>query len=153
MIRQLRRFDPLIARAARKLSPPSPEQFIKVQSSFTLNFPYFEYHREEDIPKSISRMFRHMAAMRLRLLRMAGIRSWLDPVQLGALVQTLLSAVAAACFGRRSLKNSGLIRWMVAPGTGRRPRDASATRPAGHAKAWIRRIADRLPASRRLHLP
>ena len=153
MIRQLRRFDPLISRAARKLSPPEPEHFIKVQSAFTLNFPYFEYHREEDIPRSISQMFRHMTAMRLRLLRLAGIRSWFDPVQLGALVQTLLSAGAVACFGRRSLKNSRLIQWMVAPRSGKRRRDASVTRPAGHAKAWIRRIADRLPASRRLHLP
>ena len=153
MIRQLGRFDPLIARAAGRLSPASPQHFIKVQSSSTLNFPYFEYHRDEDIPRSISRMFRHMAAMRLRLLRLAGMRSWIDPVQLGALVQTLLSAGAVACFGRRSLKNSRLIRWMVAPGPGRPPRDASATRPAGLPKAWIRRIADRLPVSRRLHLP
>ena len=153
MIRQLRRFDPLIARAARRLSRPSPEHFIKVQSSFTLNFPYFEYHREEDIPRSISRMFRHMAAMRLRLLRMAGIRSWFDPVQLGALVQTLLYAVAGACFGRRSLKTSELIRWIVAPGLDRRQRNASATAAAGQAKPWIRRIAERIPVSRRLRLP
>lgn len=109
MIRQLRRFDPLIARAAGRLSPASPRHFIKVQSSFTLNFPYFEYHRDEDIPRSMSRMFLHMTAMRLRLLRLAGMRSWIDPVQLGALVQTLLSAGAVACFGRRSLKNSSLI--------------------------------------------
>ena len=153
MIRQLRRFDPLIARAAKRLSPPSPEHFIKVQSSSTLNFPYFEYHRDEDIPRSISQMFRHMTTLRLRLLRLAGIRSWFDPVQLGALARTLLSAVAVGCFGRRSLKNSRLIRWMVAPRPDRRPRDASTTAPMRHAKPWLRKIAERFPASRRLHLP
>ncbi len=153
MIRQLRRFDPLIARAAKKLSPPSPEQFIKVQSSFTLNFPYFEYHREEDIPRSISQMFRHMTAMRLRLLRLAGIRSWLDPVQLRALVQTLLSAIVVACFGRRSLKNSRLIGWLVAPRPDRRPTDASTTAATRHAKPWLRKIAEQLPVSRSLRVP
>lgn len=153
MIRQLGRFDPLIARAARKLSTPSPEHFIKVQSSLTLNFPYFEYHREEDIPRSISQMFRHMTAMRLRLLRLAGIRSWIDPIQLGALLQTLLSAVAVACFGRRSLKNSRLIQWVVAPRRNRRQRGTSATSPLRHTKPWLRKIAERRPASRRLRLP
>lgn len=153
MIRQLRRFDPLIARAAGNLSPPSPEHFIKVQSAFTLNFPYFEYHRDEEIPRSISRMFRHMTTLRLRLLRLAGTRSWFDPVQLGALADTLLSAVAAGCFGRRSLKNSGLIRWMVAPGPERRPTDASTTAPTRQTKPWLRKLAEWLPVPRRLHLP
>ena len=153
MIRQLGRFDPLIARAARKLSSPSPEHFIKVQSSFTLNFPYFEYRREEDIPRSISQMFRHMTAMRLRLLRLAGIRSWIDPIQLGALLQTLLSAVATACFGRRSLKNSRLIRWMVAPRPNTLRTLASSSEAVRHTKQWLRKIAERLPVSRRLHLP
>ena len=153
MIRLLRRFDPLIARAAGKLSPPSPGRFIKVQSSSTLNFPYFEYHRDEDIPRSISRMFRHMTAMRLRLLRLAGIRSWIDPVQLGDLAQTLTSAVAVGCFGRRSLKNSRVIGWMVAPRPVRRRRGASVAVAAGHAKQWLRKIAERLPVSRHPHLP
>ena len=124
-----------------------------LQSSFTLNFPYFEYHREQDIPRSISQMFRHMTALRLRLLRQAGLRSWFDPVQLGGLAQTLLSAVAVGCVGKRSLKNSGLIRWMVAPRPDKRPRGGSVAAAAGHAKPWIRRIAQRLPVSRRLHLP
>ena len=153
MIRQLRRFDPLIARAARRLSPPTPDHFIKVQSSSTLNFPYFEYHREEDIPKSIAQMFRHMTALRLRLLRLAGIRSWFEPVQLGALAETLLSAVAVGCFGRRSLKNSRLIRWMVATRPHGRPRGASPPAQMGHAKQWLRKSAERLPATRRLRLP
>ena len=153
MIRKLRTFEPLIARAAKNLNPPSPEHFIKVQSSFTLNFPYFEYHREEDIPRSISQMFRHMTALRLRLLRLAGMRSWFDRVQLGALAQTFLWAVAVGCFGRRSLKNSGLIRWMVAPKSGRLRRGASGPPAAGHTKQWLRKIAERLPVSRRLRLP
>ena len=153
MIRKLRTFEPLIARAAKNLNPPSPEHFIKVQSSFTLNFPYFEYHREEDIPRSISQMFRHMTALRLRLLRLAGMRSWFDRVQLGALAQTLLWAVAVGCFGRRSLKNSGLIRWMVAPKAGRLRRGASGPPAAGHTKQWLRKIAERFPVSRRLRLP
>ena len=150
MIRQLRDFDPLIARAAKNLAHPSPRHFTKVQSAFTLNFPYFEYHREEDIPRSISQMFRHMAALRLRLFRLAGARSWFDRVQLKGLGLTLLGAVALGCFGRRSLKNSGLIRWLVAPRTGRLRTGASGPPAAGHTKRWLLRMAARFPVPQRL---
>ena len=98
-------------------------------------------------------MFRHMTAMRLRLLRLAGARSWFDPVQLRALAQTLLSAVAVGCFGRRSLKNSRLIRWMVAPRTGRPRKRASSSEAVGHTRQGLRQIAERPPVPRRLHLP
>ncbi len=144
MTRQLRNFDPLIARAAEKLSHPSPRHFIKVQSAFTLNFPYFEYHREEDIPRSISQMFHHMTALRLRLFRLAGMRSWFNRVQLKALGLTLLWAVVVGCFRRRSLKNSGLIRWLVAHRSGRLRMGVSGPLAAGNPKQWHRRIGERL---------
>ena len=43
-------------------------------------------------------MFRHMAALRLRLMWEAGVRSWLDPVQLGP-AKSLVWAVAVGAFG------------------------------------------------------
>lgn len=95
-------------------------------------FPYFKYHNEEDIPRPMSQMFWHITALRLHLLRLAGIRSWFDLVQLRALVQTLLSALAVGCFGRRSLKNSGLIRWMVVPKADRLQAGASGPMATGH---------------------
>ena len=78
------------------------------------------------IPYSLYRMFRHMAAVRLRLMWKAGVRSWLDPVQLGGLLKSLTWAAVGA-LGKRSLKRSGLTRRLFAPGRDdARPRFASA---------------------------
>ncbi len=79
-----------------------------------------------EIPYSLYRMFRHMAAVRLRLMWKAGVRSWLDPVQLGGLLKSLTWAAVGA-LGKRSLKRSGLTRRLFAPGRDdARPRFASA---------------------------
>ena len=78
------------------------------------------------IPYSLYRMFRHMAAVRLRLMWKAGVRSWLDPVQLGGLLKSLTWAAVGA-LGKRSLKRSGLTRRLFAPGRDdARPRFTSA---------------------------
>ena len=67
-----------------------------------------------------------MAAVRLRLMWKAGVRSWLDPVQLGGLLKSLTWAAVGA-LGKRSLKRSGLTRRLFAPGRDdARPRFASA---------------------------
>ena len=81
---------------------------------------------ETGIPYSLYRMFRHMAAVRLRLMWKAGVRSWLDPIQLGGLLKSLTWAAVGA-LGKRSLKRSGLTRRLFAPGRDdARPRFASA---------------------------
>ena len=114
--RQLTDFEPLMARAAARQAARSASTGARVQSAFALNHSWFEQCRDDEIPRSLYRMFRHMVAMRLRLLWVAGVRSWLDPLQLGALLKSLLWAVAVGALGKRSLKRSRLGRWLFAPG-------------------------------------
>ena len=124
--RQLTDFEPLIARAAARRAARSAGSGARVQSPLALNHAWFEQRRDDEIPRSLYRMFRHMAAMRLRLMWMAGVRSWLDPVQLGGLLESLTWAVAVRALGRRSLKRSRLTRWLFARGRDdARPRLAS----------------------------
>ena len=118
LARQLTDFEPLVARAAARQPDRSAHRFMRVQSAFAMNHSWFEYRRDDEIPRSLFRMFRHMAALRLRLMWLAGARSWFDPVQLGGLLRSLGWAAAAGGFGRRSLKQSWLIRRLVARRTG-----------------------------------
>ena len=114
--RQLTDFEPLIARAAARQPARAAWAGARVQSAFALNHSWFERCSDDAIPRSLHRMFRHMVAMRLRLMRVAGARSWLDPVQLRGLLESLICAVAVGALGKRSLKRSGLTRWLFAPG-------------------------------------
>ena len=114
LARQLTDFEPLVARAAARQPDRSAHRFMRVQSAFAMNHSWFEYRRDEEVPRSLFRMFRHLTALRLRLMWLAGVRSWCDPVQLGALLRSLVWAAAAGGFGRRSLKRSWLIRRLVA---------------------------------------
>ena len=125
--RQLTDFEPLIAQAAAQQAAGAACTGARVHSAFTLNHSWFEQCRDDQIPRSLHRMFRHMAALRLRLMWKAGVRSWLDPVQLGGLLKSLVWAVAVGAFGKRSLKRSGLARRLFAPGRDDgRPRFLSA---------------------------
>ena len=114
--RQLTDFEPLIARAASRQPARSAGAGVRVQSAFALNHSWFEHCRDDEIPRSLFRMFRHLAALRLALLWTAGARSWLDPVQLGGLLRSVVWGLAVGAFGRRSLKRSRLTRWLFASG-------------------------------------
>ena len=121
--RELTDFEPLIARAAARQSSPPAGAGVRVHSAFAMNHSWFEHCRDDEIPRSLFRMFRHMAALRLALLWTAGVRSWLDPVQLRGLLRSFLWGLAVGALGRRSLKRSSLTRWLFASGRGdaRRP--------------------------------
>ena len=124
--RQLTDFEPLIARAAARQPSRSARAGVRVQSAFALNHSWFEHCRDDEIPRSLFRMFRHMVALRLALMWMAGVRSWLDPVQLGGLLRSVIWGLTVGALGRRSLKRSRLTRWLFASGRGDdRPRFAS----------------------------
>ena len=116
--RQLTDFEPLIARAAARRPSPPAGAGVRVQSAFALNHSWFEHRRDDGIPRSLFRMFRHLVALRLRLLWAAGVRSWLDPVQLGGLLRSAIWGLAIGALGRRSLKRSRLTRWLFASGRG-----------------------------------
>lgn len=119
--RQLTDFEPLIARAAARQPSRSVRAGVRVQSAFALNHSWFEHCRDDEIPRSLFRMFRHMVALRLALMWMAGVRSWLDPVQLRGLLRSFLWGLAVGALGRRSLKRSKLTRWLFASGRGDAP--------------------------------
>ena len=116
LARQLTDFEPLIARAAARRPARTACGDVKVQSTFAMNNSWFEQCRDEEIPRSLRQMFWHMTAVRLGLMWMAGTRSWLDPVQLGGLLRSLSWAAAVGVLRGRSLKRSGLVRWLFAPG-------------------------------------
>ncbi|MBI3942561.1 MAG: tryptophan 7-halogenase, partial [Chloroflexi bacterium] len=65
----------LIIRAALRPINRSPQHFTKVQSTFGLNYPFFENPREEEIPKSAWQMYFYLVRFRLKLLRTAGWRT------------------------------------------------------------------------------
>ena len=114
--RQLTDFEPLIARAASRQPARSAGDGVRVQSAFALNHSWFEQCRDDEIPRSLFRMFRHLAALRLALMWTAGARSWLDPLQLRGLLRSVIWGLAVGAFGRRSLKRSRLTRWLFASG-------------------------------------
>ena len=127
--RQLTDFEPLIARAASRQPARSAGADVRVQSAFALNHSWFEQCRDDEVPRSLFRMFRHLVALRLRLMWTAGVRSWLDPVQLGGLLRSVIWGLAVGALGRRSLKRSRLTRWLFAPGRS----DVGPRRASGHA--------------------
>ena len=112
-MRHLKAFDPLITQAGEELPELLPLHFSRVQSAFTLNYPYFEYLRDEDIPVSISQLFRHMVRLRLQLFRIRGIRSLFNWGQLGALLVTLAWVPILRAFKGNSLRASRMVRWFV----------------------------------------
>ena len=114
--RELTDFEPLIARAAARQPSPPVGAGAGVHSAFAMNHSWFEHRRDDEIPRSLFRMFRHMVALRLRLMWTAGVRSWLDPVQLRGLLRSVVWSAAIGAFGRRSLKRSRLTRWLFASG-------------------------------------
>ena len=124
--RQLTDFEPLIARAAARQPSRTVRGGVRVQSAFALNHSWFEHCRDDEIPRSLFRMFRHMVALRLTLMWLAGVRSWLDPAQWGGLLRSVIPGLAVGALGKRSLKRSRLTRWLFASGpTDARPRLAS----------------------------
>ncbi len=116
--RELTDFEPLIARAAARRPSPPVGAGVRVHSAFAMNQSWFEHCRDDEIPRSLLRMFRHMAALRLRLMWTAGARSWLDPVQWAGLLRSVVWGLAVGALGRRSLKRSRLTRWLFASGRG-----------------------------------
>jgi flavin-dependent dehydrogenase len=69
-----RDFQELIRDVANNPKNRRVHNFIKVQSATSMNNAFYEYHREEDIPASLSRMAFRFARLRLALLGKLGWR-------------------------------------------------------------------------------
>jgi hypothetical protein len=69
-----KKFQDLIRQVSANPKNRGVHNFIKVQSGASMNSPFYEYHREEDIPASLSRMLFSLARLRLALLGKLGWR-------------------------------------------------------------------------------
>jgi flavin-dependent dehydrogenase len=84
--------------------------FIKVHSCASMNIPYYEYHREQDIPASLSRMLFSLARLRLALLRKLGWRGLISFRQHRALLKDVFRGLLLAAFRGVKLRQSKLLR-------------------------------------------
>jgi flavin-dependent dehydrogenase len=89
--------------------------FIKVQSSASMNAAFYEYHREEDIPASLARMVFGHARLRLALLRKLGWRGWILFGQQRALLKDVFRGLALLPFRGAKLRESWVVRRMFVP--------------------------------------
>ncbi len=100
----------LIREVAANPKNRTVENFIKVQSCASMNFPYYEYHREEDIAASLSKMAFGLARLRLALLRKLGWRGLISVDQQRALFKDVFRGVFLVPFYGTKLRESRLVR-------------------------------------------
>ena len=84
--------------------------FIKVQSGASMNSQFYEYHREEDIPASLSRMLFSLSRLRLALLGKLGWRGVLRFSQQRALLKDVFRGLLLVPFHGTKLRESRLVR-------------------------------------------
>jgi flavin-dependent dehydrogenase len=88
------------------------ENFIKVQSGVSMNFGYYEFHREEDIAASLSKMAFHVARLRTSLLIKLGWRGLISFRQHKALLKDLFRGLFLVPFFGVNLRKSWLVGMM-----------------------------------------
>ena len=105
-----KRIQELIQEVAANPKNRSVENFIKVQSGASMNFPYYERHREEDIAASLSKMAFGLARFRLALLGKLGWRGLISFNQQRALFKDVLRAFFLVPFYGSKLRENRLLR-------------------------------------------
>jgi flavin-dependent dehydrogenase len=105
-----RKFQELIQQVSANPKNREVHNFIKVQSGASMNSAYYEYHREEDIPASLSRMLFSLARLRLALLGKLGWRGLLRFSQQWALLKDVLRGLFLVPFHGTNLRESRLVR-------------------------------------------
>src|SRR4029077_929736 len=104
------RFQELIREVAANPKNRSVENFIKVQSGASMNFPYYEHHREEDIAASLSKLAFGLARLRLALLGKLGWRGLISFDQQRALFKDVSRGLFLVPFYGTRLRESRLVR-------------------------------------------
>ena len=110
-----KKIQELIREVAKNPKNRALENFIKVQSGVSMNFGYYEHHREEDIPASLSKMAFHLARLRLALLRKLGWRGLISFRQQRALLKDVFRGLLLVPFRGRKLRENWLVRMKFAP--------------------------------------
>ncbi|MGH9830111.1 MAG: hypothetical protein ACREDR_43420, partial [Blastocatellia bacterium] len=80
--------------------------------SASMNYVFYEYHREEDIPASLSRMVFGLARLRLALLAKLGWRGWIRFNQQRALLRDVFRWLFLLPFRGTKLRKNRLVRKM-----------------------------------------
>jgi flavin-dependent dehydrogenase len=108
--REAKEFHDLMREAAVNPKNHALENFIKVQSSDSMNYVFYEYHREKELPASLRRMLFGLVRLRLALLRKLGWRGCLQFRQHRALLRDTLRGLALLPFHGRQLRENWLVR-------------------------------------------
>src|SRR5580693_1170972 len=107
-----KKFQELIREVAAIPKNRELHNFIKVQSGKSMNFGYYEHHREEDIASSLSKMAFDLARLRLALLRKLGWRGLFSLGQQRALLKDVLRGLFLVPFYGSKLRENRLVRAM-----------------------------------------
>jgi hypothetical protein len=106
-------FRDLIRAVAANPKNCALSNFIKVQSGESMNFGFYEHHREEDIPASLRRLAFKLVRLRLSLVRKLGWRGLMWFRQHRALLKDVLRGLLLVPFYRAKLRESRLARMLV----------------------------------------
>jgi flavin-dependent dehydrogenase len=105
-----REFQVLFQEVSANPKNRAVHNFIKVQSGASMNSQFYEYHREEDIPASLSRMLFSLARLRLALLAKLGWRGLLRFSQQRALLKDVFRGLLLVPLHDTKLRKSKLVR-------------------------------------------
>jgi flavin-dependent dehydrogenase len=123
-----KKIQELIREVAANPKNRTVENFIKVQSCASMNFPYFEHHREEDIAASLSKMAFDLARLRLSLLGKLGWRGLFSFNQQRALLKDVFRGLFLVPFYGTKLRDSRLVRMLLSSrGLGIADKDTGST--------------------------
>lgn len=109
-----KKFQELIREVAANPKNRALPNFIKVQSGWSMNFGYYEHHREEDIAASLSKMAFGLARLRLKLLGKLGWRSLIRFRQQRAIWKDVLRGLFLLLFRGSNLRKNWLVRMKFA---------------------------------------
>jgi flavin-dependent dehydrogenase len=125
-----RKFQELIREVAANPKNRAIHNFIKVQSGVSMNFAFYEHHRDEDIPASLSRMLFSLARLRLSLLAKLGWRGLISFGQQWALWKDVYRGLLLVPFHGAKLRENWLARWAFGSRSPRAPQELhTATDP------------------------
>jgi hypothetical protein len=140
---EARKFQDLIREVAANPKNCAVQNFIKVQSSASMNYIFYEYYREADIPASLSRLVFGLARLRLALLRKLGWRGWIHFSQQRDLLKDVFRGLSLLPFRGAKLRESRLVRRMfpsremASARTDARPRSAEMVKDLSSLKSEV----------------
>jgi flavin-dependent dehydrogenase len=105
-----REFQELFEEVSANPKNRAAHDFVKVQSNASMNSAFYEYHREEDIPASLSGMLFGFVRLRLALLGKLGWRGLIRFSQHRALLKDLFRGLLLVPFHGTKLRESRLAR-------------------------------------------